>query len=68
MYRGGVNPWVKGSVQSLLCFEFCTPEGRGGEKGGSSNFKTKHTEPLMTQEICNKSLFGLMAPLRLSNK
>ena len=38
---------VHGSkVQCLFCFEFCTAEGRGGEKGGNANFKTKHTEPL----------------------
>ena len=29
-----------------FCYEVFTPEGRGGEKGGSANFKTKHTEPL----------------------
>ena len=33
-------------VQCVLCFENCTTEGRGGEKGGSANSKTKHTEPL----------------------
>ena len=34
----------------MFCFENCTSEGRGGKKGGSANFKTKHTEPL-TEEI-----------------
>ena len=29
-----------------VCFEIFTAEGRGGEKGGNANFKTKHTEPL----------------------
>ena len=33
-------------VQCLLCFEICTTEGRGGEKGGSANFEIEHTEPL----------------------
>ena len=28
----------------LFCFEICTPEGRGGEKGGNANFKMKHTK------------------------
>ena len=43
VYSGQVI-WSK--VLCLFCFEICTPEGRGGEKGGSSNFKTKTTEPL----------------------
>ena len=30
----------------MFCFEICIPEGRGGEKEGSANFKTKCTEPL----------------------
>ena len=34
----------------MFCFEICTSEGRGGEKGGNANLKTKHTEPF-TQEI-----------------
>ena len=34
----------------MFCFEICTPEGRGGERGGNANFKSKHTEPLV-QEI-----------------
>ena len=34
----------------MFCFEICTPEGRGGEKGGSENFNIKHPE-LLTQEI-----------------
>ena len=33
-------------VLCLFCFEICPPEGRGGEKGGSVNFKTKQTESL----------------------
>ena len=37
-------------VLCMFSFEICTPEGRGGERGGSANIKTKHTEPL-TQEI-----------------
>ena len=35
--------------QCLFRFEICTPEGRGGEKGGSANFKTKHTEPFIPE-------------------
>ena len=34
----------------MFCFEICTSVGRGGEKGGSANFKTKHTETF-TREI-----------------
>ena len=37
-------------VQCVFCFENYTTERRGGEKGGSANFKTKHPEPL-TQEV-----------------
>ena len=37
-------------VQCLFNTEIFTTEGIGGEKGGSENFKAKHTEPL-TQEI-----------------
>ena len=50
------------NVQCPFRFEICTTEGRGGEKGRSVNFKTKHTEPL-TQEIscplCTKSANAL---------
>ena len=30
----------------VQCFEICTPEGRGGEKGGRTNFETKHPDVL----------------------
>ena len=46
----GVKLFLGSKVLCMFCFEICTPEGRGGEKGGSTNFKTKHTEPF-TQEI-----------------
>ena len=36
--------WPK--VQCLFRSEICTPDRRGGEQGGSANFKTKRTEPL----------------------
>ena len=36
-------------VQCLFCFENCTPEGRGGGKGGSANFKTRQTEPFILE-------------------
>ena len=45
-----VQGWSYLLGQSVFCFEICTPEGRGGENGGSANFKIKHTEPL-TQDI-----------------
>ena len=45
-----VELFIGSKVPCVLYFEICTPEERGGEKGGSANFKTKHTEPL-TQEI-----------------
>ena len=41
MYRGQVIIGPK--VLCMFLFEICTPEGRGGEKGGNANFKTKHT-------------------------
>ena len=44
------NP--KSKVQFLFCFETCTTEVRGGEKGGSVNSRTKRTEPL-TQGSCS---------------
>ena len=45
-YRGEVIYWVKGSVHVL----FLNLHWRGRVKGGNTNVKTKHTEPL-TQEI-----------------
>ena len=41
-----VKVFIGSKVHCLFCFEICTTEGRVGEKGGSANFKTKHTEPL----------------------
>ena len=38
-------------VQCVFWFENYTTEGRGGEKGGSANFKTKHIEPMTSQII-----------------
>ena len=38
-------------VQCMFCFETCSPEGRGGGKGGNANFKTKHTDPLTSEII-----------------
>ena len=46
----GVELILGSKVPCLFCFEIYTPEGRGGEKGGNVNFKTRHIEPL-TQEI-----------------
>ena len=48
--RDRVKLYFGSMVPCKFCFEICSPEGRGGEKGGRENFKTKHTEPL-TQEI-----------------
>ena len=42
--------FIGSKVMCVFCFVICTPEGRGGEQGGRTNFKTKHTKPL-TQEI-----------------
>ena len=33
----------------VLSFALQTPEGTGGEKGGSANFRTKHTEPFIPE-------------------
>ena len=41
-YRGEI--FLISKVQCMLCFENCTTEGRGGERGGSENFKNL-TEP-----------------------
>ena len=46
----GMELFIGSKVQCVSCFEICAPEGRRGEKGGSGNFKTKHTG-LFTQEI-----------------
>ena len=51
MYRDQVIYWGNGSVLDVICFEICTPEGRGGEKGGIANFKTKHTEPFTQDHL-----------------
>ena len=46
----GVKLFIGSKVLYVFCSEICTPQERGGEKGGSANFKTNHTEPL-TQVI-----------------
>ena len=46
----GVKLLIGTKVLCMICFEICTLEGGGIEKGGNANFKTNHTEPL-TQEI-----------------
>ena len=46
----GVKLLIGSKDQCMFHFEICIPEGRGGEKGGSANFKAKHTESL-TPEI-----------------
>ena len=35
----GIEVFIGSKVQCLFCFETCTTEGRGGEKGGSANFQ-----------------------------
>ena len=42
----GVEVFMMSKVLCLICFEIYTPEGKGGENGGSANLKTKHTESL----------------------
>ena len=56
--KEGVEVLIGSKDQCLFCFETCTIEGRGGEKGGSANSRTKHTEPL-TQ--------GLISPLNMAS-
>ena len=48
-FSTGVRLFIGSQVLCVFCLEICTPGGRGGEKGGSASFKTKHIEPL-TQE------------------
>ena len=31
---------IGSNVRCLFCFAICTPEQRGGEKGGNANFET----------------------------
>ena len=37
-YLTRVKLFIGSKVLCVFCFGFCTPEGRGGEKGGSANF------------------------------
>ena len=54
----GVELFIRSKVQSLFCYETSTTEGRGGEKGGSANFKIAHrtfdprntSTPVLSQE------------------
>ena len=48
LYRGEVNSDVMSKVHCVLC---CTTEGRGREKRGSANSKTKQTKPLISELI-----------------
>ena len=41
----GGQVFIMSKVQCMFCLETCTTEGGGGEKGGSANFRTKHTDP-----------------------
>ena len=43
--RAGVKLFIGSKVQCVFCSEICSPEERGGEQGGKSNFTTKHTLP-----------------------
>ena len=52
----GVKLFIGSKVQCMFCFEIFTPEGRGEEVGGNANFKTKHTEEPLTQEITSPLL------------
>ena len=59
MKHTGVKLFIGAKDPCMFCLEICTPEGRGGEKGGSANFKTQYPEPLIQKkylEPCN-SLF-----------
>ena len=40
-----IEVFMMSKVLCLICFEICS--SRGGEKGGNSNLKTKHREPLI---------------------
>ena len=37
----GVELFIGSKVQCLFCYETSTTEGRGGEMGGSANFRNK---------------------------
>ena len=45
--RTGDKLFIGSKVLCEFSFEICTPEGRGGEKGGSANFIIES----LTQEI-----------------
>ena len=49
MKHTGVKLFIGAKDPCMFCLEICTPEGRGGEKGGSASFKTKHTEPFIPE-------------------
>ena len=52
----GVKLLIGSKVLCMFYVAFCTPEGRGGGKGGSANFKTKHTEPKKSLQPCTGTL------------
>ena len=49
--------YLLGQRFHVFCFEICTPEGRGGEKGGSDNFKTKHTDRTFDPRLTSSSVY-----------
>ena len=51
MMHTGVEFSTGSKVQCMFCFEIFTLEGRGGEKGGNENFKSKHTEPFPFTQV-----------------
>ena len=38
----GIKLFIVSKIPCLFCFEICIPEGRGSEKGGNANVKTRH--------------------------
>ena len=42
----GVKTFLMNKVKCVFCFEICTPEGRGGDKGENDTFKKS------TQNLC----------------
>ena len=59
----GVEVFIGSKVQCLFCFETYTTKGRGEEKGGSANCRTKHPQPLthdIPRPLYSKVLNGLL--------
>ena len=59
----GVKLFIGSKVLCVFCFETCTPEGRGGEEGGSANFETKDTEQKVSKSAAVRPSCNRIKPI-----